>query len=92
MLHWYLNDNTCVLTTIETNIRKHINGADDIDENECFTCQLINPVYDFRSNYDDYSTIIYILTILLWSISVCKLIHKYCSGEITSVLDLFIIK
>jgi len=92
MLHWILNDNTCVLTLIEKKIRTHINGGIQVNDMECFTCQLINPIYDFRSNYDDYSTLIYLLTILLWLISISKLFYKYCNGNIKTLLDLFIIK
>ena len=92
MLHWILNDNTCVLTLVEKKIRTHINGGIEVDDIECFTCQLINPIYDFKSNYENYSTVIYLLTIILWLTSVTKLVYKYCNGDIKSFIDLFIIK
>jgi hypothetical protein len=92
MIHWLLNDNTCVLSVIETNMRKHIYGTNTIDVNDCFTCKLINPIYDFRANYNDYSTIIYFITIILWSISLGKLYYKYCTGEIRTIMDLFLVQ
>lgn len=87
MLHWIYNDNTCVLTVMERNLRKQIYGK--VDEEDCITCRLIEPVYDFRKNYATFSTIIYIITITLWLISVCTLAYKYKTGEITNYVDLF---
>ena len=89
MLHWLLNDNTCVLTIIERNLRKQIQGEDNYDENDCFTCKLIEPIYDFNKNYETFSKFIYIFTIILWSISVGKLYCKYKSGDIGSFKQLF---
>ena len=87
MLHWICNDNTCVLTIIERNLKRKLYGK--IDEEECITCKLIEPVYDFRKNYSNFSLIIYSITIILWLISVGQLAYKYKSGEITSYIDLF---
>lgn len=90
MVHWALNDNTCVLSLLETKLRSHIYG-NEINEDDCFTCRLINPIYDFKANNDDHSTIIYIITILLWIISTYKLYNKYSTGEISSIRDLIIV-
>ncbi len=87
MLHWICNDNTCILTVVERNLRKRIYGK--VDEEDCVTCRLIEPVYDFRKNYATFSVIIYTITILLWLISVGKLGYKYKTGDITSFIDLF---
>lgn len=87
MVHWILNNNTCVLSTMEKKLRYHINGT--ADPNECFTCKLINPIYDFNSNYSEYSAFIYITTTLLWFISIAKLYNKYRIGEINTIMDLF---
>lgn len=89
LLHWICNDNTCILTIIERKLRKEIYGT--YDENDCITCRLIEPVYDFRKNYKTYSVIIYTTTIILWLISVGKLYMKYKNGEITEFKDLFVI-
>lgn len=94
MLHWICNDNTCVLTVIEKYLRrslsKNTTPQEEILEN-CFTCRLIEPVYDFNKNYNSYSKGIYVGTIALWLLSAGKLYWKYRSGEITSMYDLFII-
>lgn len=88
MLHWIFNNNTCVLTIIERYIRKKVYGDEDMKEN-CFTCKLIEPVYDFNKNYKSFSQIIYLITIGLWILSAGKLYCKYKSGEITNYQDLF---
>ena len=90
MLHWVLNDNTCALTVVERKLRKNINGA-EYDDDDCITCKLIEPIYDFRKNYDKFTIIIYMITTLLWGISVGKLVYKYNSSQITSFKDLFIL-
>jgi hypothetical protein len=88
VFHWIINDNTCALTMLERNIREKLYGI--VDDNDCFTCKLIEPVYDFHSNYNDFSTITYCITILMWLIGVSKLLCRYSSGEITSWKELFV--
>lgn len=90
MIHWICNDNTCILTVIEKKIRKSIHG-DKYKQDDCITCKLIEPVYDFRKNYKTFSVIIYSLTTLLWVISAGKLYCKYKSGQIKSIVDLFLL-
>ena len=90
MLHWVLNDNTCVLTLIECNLRTQLYGEAP-KKDECFTSRLIEPIYDFKSNYESMSTAIYVITIALWALAVYKLYSKYTCGEITSFDDLFLL-
>ena len=87
IMHWICNDNTCVLTIIERRLRKEIYGT--VDEEDCLTCRLIEPVYDFRKNYAGYTIIIYTITIGLWLYAATKLYCKYGSGEIRSINELF---
>ena len=89
ILHWLLNDDTCILTEIEKNILKKKNGK--VDEKYCFTCQLISPVYNVHNNYKTFKCLIYFITIFLWCKSVEKLYRKYKSGQIKSWRDLYII-
>lgn len=89
VLHWICNDNTCILTIIERQLRKQIYGK--IDDNDCITCRLIEPIYDFRKNYMQFSVIIYTVTILLWLISIGRLYCKYKSGEIKNIKNLLTI-
>lgn len=84
ILHWVSNNNTCVLTTTE----KYLRGGKN-DEKDCYTCQLINPIFDVTRNYDRFSKLIYILTIGLWSISTFKLYRKFSLGEIKNLHDLY---
>lgn len=90
LFHWIINDNTCALTIIERKLRQKISGKDDVDD-ECITCKLIEPVYDFRKNYETFTAIIYTVTISLWLISVYKLYCGYRDGDIKSFKDLFVI-
>ena len=86
IFHWLLNDNTCVLTLMEFELRKKL--GHDIKKEDCFTSRLINPVYDFTQNYNDWSLLIYIITIFLWLIAVFKLYNGYMNGNIKNLLDL----
>ena len=90
MLHWVVNDNTCVLSTLEYKLREKMSDGVKIDKNECFTAKLINPIYDFKENNKDYSTLIYLLTTGLWLTSIGKLYYRYSTGEISSLHDFFI--
>lgn len=88
MMHWLLNDNTCALTLAEQKIREHITGI-PCDKTECFTCKLIDPIYDFKANNIDSTCAIYTISILLWLISIGRLLFKYQSGDISTFSDLF---
>lgn len=88
ILHWIVNDNTCALSLIEKQIRKKMNNGISVDENDCFTCRIINPIYDFKSNYEQFSKFIYFITTVLWLISSSKLYTKYKNGQIKSIYDL----
>ncbi len=89
MLHWILNNNTCALTLMEEQIRIKMNGGNPIDTKECFTAKIIHPIYDFTADNDSYSVMIYALTILLWGISVGKLVYRVKTGKIKSLVDVF---
>jgi len=89
ILHWICNNNVCVLTLIEKNLRMQMYGT--VDEKECFTCRLIEPIYDFGKNYEAFTVFIYIFTISLWCLSVYKLYSKYQTGKIKNFNDLFVL-
>jgi len=89
MLHWICNNNVCFLTMVEKKIRKIIYGK--LDEKDCITCRIFNPIYDFNKNNKLYSKTIYTVVILLWVISLSKIFSKYKSGEIKHYMDLFIL-
>lgn len=87
ILHWSLNDNTCALTTFEKKLREKINGVQNANK-ECFSCKIIEPIYDFKNNYKERAMFIYGVTIILWCISVSKLYRKYKNKEITKFMDI----
>ncbi len=86
IFHWILSDNTCFLTLVEKYLRTR--NGETINNSDCFTCRLIEPVYDFEKNNKSFSDVIYLTTIFLWVISFTKLYKKYSSGEIKSFYDL----
>ena len=90
MLHWLVNDDTCVLTIIESNLRKQLYGKEYTEE-DCFTCNLIKPVYKFVDNHNNFSKLIYAFATIFWFISFGKLFCKFRNGEITSWRQFFII-
>lgn len=85
ILHWICEEKICVLTLTEKKIRKLLGKG----EEDCVSCKLIDPIYDAVKKYKKYKTVIYTATIILWLISVCKMVNKYKNGEITSYLDFF---
>ena len=86
MLHWYTNDNNCALTLMEKKIRCNLYGTEP-DPNECFTYNLIAPVYDFKKNNYDMSTIIYLITISLWGYTLLRL-YSNKDGKLSKTEDL----
>ena len=86
MLHWLLNNNTCCLTVLEKYIRQKTVST-KINEEDCFTYQLVAPIYDFSKNHEAFSTFIYILTISVWLLSVYNLSYNIYSGKIKKIDD-----
>ena len=90
ILHWLLNNNTCCLTVAEKYIREKNTGT-TVKEGDCFTYQLVAPIYDFNKDHQAFSTFIYILTISLWFISVYNISNKICTNQIKTINDLCLI-
>lgn len=72
LLHWVTNDNACILTLIEKNIRHVLYGTVQ-SSTECFAHQLVAPIYDFNKNNQDISGTIYFVTLSLWLIGLYRL-------------------
>ena len=88
IFHWICNNNLCALTLIEKGIRKFIYGK--VKSEDCITCKIIEPVYDFKKNNSKYASIIYLVTISIWLLTVGKLYYKFKTGKITSLMDFFL--
>lgn len=86
MAHWYMNDNTCALTIIEVELRRALGY--NTDKDDCFTCQLIEPIYDFNKNNKEWETYLYAISTGFWLITVYKLYSMYYKGEIHTLHDL----
>jgi hypothetical protein len=82
-----MNDNSCFLTLLEQKIKSKIYGT-PINLNECFTSKLIHPIYNFKASNEQFTISIYLITIILWLISIGKLLYKYKNGQINSLGDL----
>ncbi|VBB18475.1 hypothetical protein YASMINEVIRUS_938 [Yasminevirus sp. GU-2018] len=87
MAHWFTNDNNCALTMMEKKLRKNLYGEEP-DPNECFTYNLIAPVYDFKKNNNDMSLIIYLVTFGLWGYTLVRLYTNYRDGKLAKLEDL----
>lgn len=87
MAHWYTNDNNCALTMMEKKLRQNLYGVEP-NPDECFTYNLIAPVYDFKKNNSDMSAIIYIVTIALWGYTLLRLYINYRDGKLSRLQDL----
>ena len=85
IMHWLLNNNMCALTLMEQVLRKSIYGEAKSDE--CITCKLIEPVYDFKNNYKARTRFIYTAVILLWAIGLGRIYYKIRTGEINGLID-----
>lgn len=90
ILHWLLNNNTCCLTIAEKYIREKNTGT-SVKDGDCFTYQLVAPIYDFNKDHQSFSTFIYTVTISLWAVSVYNLSNKFHTGQINSMNNLFTI-
>lgn len=88
IIHWVYNDDTCFLTQVELSLRRRMNNNVNIDKNDCLTCRIMSPIYNVTTQHKEYTTSIYFITLLLWSISVSKLCFKYKNGEIKGILDI----
>lgn len=87
MIHWYINDNDCFLTLMERNIRLKLYGTVP-HPNDCFTYNLIAPIYDFKKNNNDMSFLIYAITIGLWLFTVFRIYSNYSNGKLSKLQDL----
>lgn len=85
IFHWIVNKNTCILSTIEKQLRQRI--YNDYTEDNCFTCKIISPIYNFKFNHAQHTILPYVGILVLWLISVTKLYKKIKSGEITNFSD-----
>ena len=85
MVHWALEDHTCSIVFVE----KKINTLLFNYNKKGFFANLIEPVYDFKKDYKIYATYIYIITIILWGLSIRHLYMKYKNGKINNMNDLF---
>lgn len=92
-LHWITNNNVCALTTLEKFVRIKIKqkqtgdytpislfDATNASVNECFMCDVIEPIYDFKKKYPDRRLFIYSTTIILWCIT-CFRLYKMWKTE-----------
>jgi hypothetical protein len=75
---------------MEKKLRQQITGKEDVKE-DCFTCKIIEPVYNFKNNYQAKSKFIYVFATILTLISMVRLFGRYKCGKIKSIQDIFIL-
>lgn len=88
LAHWFSGDNTCAVTLTERAIRKMRKG-DKYNDDDCVSCKIIEPVFDFPKYYPKYYKSIIVIGIVLWLCTMYKLYNKYKIGDIRSWKDLF---
>lgn len=67
MLHWLMNDDTCVLTAIEA-------AARGVDPKQTFIGRVVSPIYLLPSG-SNFTMLWYAFTILLWLRSIWGIRH-----------------
>ena len=88
MLHWILNNDSCAITLIEKYIRIQINGGNYIDDKDCLSYKVIGPIYNFMNEHIDYSKWTWIMTIMLWFVTLYKLKIKYNNNDLDEIRNL----
>jgi len=83
--HWLTNNNVCILTEIEKNLRDFKDKKEEKENS--FTYNLLNPIFTFNNNKTNI--IIYSLLIILFTISISKIFYGYESGQLNRIFDLF---
>lgn len=86
IIHWVTGDRSCSLVLIETKIREMCDKK--VEREDCYASHFIDPIYRFPETYKQFSSIIYIVTIVLWSMSTSTLACNYLDGKIRSIDDL----
>lgn len=81
-IHWMTNNNICAITELEMQLRKKINSNPDNSKENCFTCKIIDPVFDL--NKSEQNNVIYGTTFALWLWSLNKILLKYEKKEFAS--------
>ncbi len=85
LLHWKFESNVCSLTLAEKFVGNKLVGNYD----NCISCIVIDPLYNFPEKVSEYMNIVYAISIILWVFVIYKLYTKYKNEEITNVYDLF---
>jgi len=88
VFHWVIKNNICFLTLLEKIIRIKLGNA-NIKNVDCFTCRLIEPVYDFVDDNKKFTHIIYTIVIGLWLLCIFKIYKKIKNNEINNFIDIF---
>lgn len=87
VIHWLCNDRTCVLCIGEQMFRSKVLGDDDPEN--CISCHLIHPVYEFKEKYKKHGDMIYGIVIFLWITTLVNLGMRYKKGNIDGFCSMF---
>ena len=88
LFHWLTNNDTCVLTLTEKYLK---NIKTKKDEDDCFTCRLINPIFNFHMTAENSTGELYMIVVVLWVICMLKLCVKVQNDEIANIRDFYTI-
>ena len=88
MIHWILNNDTCAITLMEKYVRIQMNGGDYVDDKDCISYKVIGPIYNFMNEHVDYSRWTWIMTSMLWFVTLYKLRVKYINDDLPEIKNL----
>jgi hypothetical protein len=71
-------------------IENKLSDDPEINKHGCIH-KMIDPVFHFNQDHQQWSKLMYTITILLWSVSIFKMYCKYTNNTITKWQDLFTI-
>ena len=88
--HWFLNDNICIITTIEKKLRYMVYRNENIFS-DCVTCRIIDPIFNYQDDHKDRGNIAYLIMGSLWLFSFCHLLYRHDQGKVKSWQHLMVI-
>jgi hypothetical protein len=91
LIHWGFNNDSCSLTVLEEKLTKKIYGENNYKENECITCKIIKPIYNYINDKDKFTGLIWILALLLCLFAFFKIYYLIYFNIIRHPLEMFIL-
>ena len=56
---------------------------------ECYSCKLIEPIYDFGNDVGKFRKFLYTFIVVLWCITLLRFYINHRNGKLNEFIDLF---